>query len=282
MADEKISPERFNDDGFEGRLETQIQQRRAAIIPNMGDILNMDRIERLTSIIRGERENLKNPPKIILFEKNLSLIRYKKAKKDSRLKIMQYLINSGVDVKSNLDDDITADITSLENIDFNGPCTLEQKEELKKQFDYYVYKDCADEINCEIKTSKESNIDINRLNYFNQDPISEEISEHFKSTNFERLPQDYDEQVLAKTNAYVPTNLLKRRVLVEKINYPTHTKMARYDAFIKSAREMGGGNFSSPEVQEYRNAPDFLIERIEVVGDLRRMLFGGMLVNNGR
>jgi len=30
-------------------------------------------------------------------------------------------------------------------------------------------------------------------------------------------------------------------------------------------------NYHDEEVQEYRNAPDFLMERIEVVGDLRRL-----------
>ena len=80
----------------------------------------------------------------------------------------------------------------------------------------------------------------------------------------------------------MPINLLRRRVLVEKIDYPTHTKMARYDAFIKSAREMGKrANYHDEEVQNYRNAPDFLMERLEVVGDLRRMFLGEILRNNG-
>lgn len=281
MAGENISPERFNENGFEELLDTQIQQRRRAVIPDLEAILNGDRIDRLTAIIRGEKEKLNNPPKIVLFEKNLSLINYNKAKKNSRLKMMQKLIQQGIDVKSTLDD-ITADITSFENIDFNKPCSDEEFKELREQFDYYVYPEAIDEINCEIKTIEENIPDINRLNYFNQDPISEEISGHFKPTDYKRIPDDYDQQVKTKTDAYVPINLLKRRVLVEKIDYPTHTKMAKYDAFIKSVREMGKkANFHDEEVYEYRNAPDFLMERLEVVGDLRRLFLGEILRNNG-
>jgi len=281
MAGENISPERLNNNGFEELLDAQIQQRRRAVIPNMEDILNGDRIARLTAIIRGEKEKINNPPKTVLFEKNLSLINYRKAKKDSRLRIMQKLIQQGIDVKSTLDD-ITADITSFENIDFNRPCSDEEFKELRKQFDYYVYPEAIDEINCEIKTAEENIPDINRLNYCNQDPISKDISENFKPTDYKRIPDDYDEQVQAKTDALVPINLLRRRVLVEKIDYPTHTKMARYDAFIKSAREMGKrANYHDEEVQNYRNAPDFLMERLEVVGDLRRMFLGEILRNNG-
>jgi len=282
MAGENISPERFNDNGFEELLDTQMQQRRRAVIPDMEAILNGDRIARLTAIIRGETEKLNNPPKTVLFEKNLSLINYRKAKKDSRFKIMQYLISSGIDVKSSLND-VAADITSLENIDFNKPCSDEEFKELRKQFDYYVYPEAIDEINCEIKTAEENIPDINRLNYCNQDPVSEEISEQFKPTDAQRIPDDYEQQVQSKIDACMPIHFLKRRVLVEKINYPTHTKMARYDAFIKSAREMGrSANYHDEEVQNYRNAPDFLMERLEVVGDLRRLFLGEILGNNGR
>lgn len=282
MAEENRSPERFLPDGFDTLFDTQVQERRRAVIPNLEDILNGDRIDRMTAVIREEREKLFNPPKSILIEKNLSLIKYNKAKKDSRLKMMQKLIQSGIDVKSNLDD-VTADITSFENIDFNRPCSKEEIQELKKELDYFVYRDCADEINCEINSLEENLPDLNRLNYCNQDPISEEISEHFKPTDYRRIPEDYEFQVQAKVDACIPIHFLKRRVLVEKIDYPTHTKMARYDAFIKSAREMGrSANYHDEEVQNYRNAPDFLMERLEVVGDLRRLFLGEILGNNGR
>jgi hypothetical protein len=95
---------------------------------------NPDRIAQLTAIIRGEAEKLKNPPKKVLFEKNIHLVECKKVRKQ-----ILDLISRHVKVKSNLND-IVMDITSLENIDFNKPLSNEELKELKKELDFLIYK----------------------------------------------------------------------------------------------------------------------------------------------
>ena len=128
MPEQNVSTERTNPDGFEARFDAQMQQRRRDIIPNP------DRIAQLTAIIRGEAEKLKNPPKKVLFEKNIHLVECKKVRKQ-----ILDLISRHVKVKSNLND-IVMDITSLENIDFNKPLSNEELKELKKELDFLIYK----------------------------------------------------------------------------------------------------------------------------------------------
>lgn len=205
----------------------------------------------------------------VLIEKNIHLIYNKREIKKIRNEryeiIRMYLKN----IKSNKNDTVL-DITSLENIDFERPCTKEEKIELTKQFDYYVYPESIDEIECEIKEKDSDGVDYARLEYGGIDDVSTNITKNFTLHQTKRLPDDYEEQVKNKVDT-IFSNAIKRRVLFEKIGYQTYITMQRYDAYVNSVKE----RHDSWELRKsYRESNNYLMnqEKNEIVGDLHRML----------
>lgn len=160
-------------------------------------------------------EELEKPR--ILFEKDLYKLEDKKEYVKKRRKFIDKLQNNLLTVKS-LPSDITSDITSLENLDFNGPCTEEQREYLKKQFDYYVLPEAIDEISCEIKYKDIDGVDMSRLDYSWENEVSKSIKNEFINNSTTRLPEDYLELYYKKLD-YHFNLFLRRKVLVEKTGY---------------------------------------------------------------
>ena len=120
-------------------------------------------------------------------------------------------------VKS-LPNEITSDITSLENIDFNSSCTEEQKDYVKKQFDYYVLPEAIDEINCEIKNKEIDGVDISRMDYSWENEVAKSIKNQFINNQTTRLSEDYMESYSQKLD-YHFNLFLRRKVLIEKTGY---------------------------------------------------------------
>lgn len=172
--------------------------------------------------------------KRVLIEKNIHLIHNKKEIKKIRNKryeiVRMYLKN----IKSNLSDTIL-DVTSLESVDFNRPCTIEEKIELLNRFDYYVYPEAIDEINCEIKNKDDDGIDFVRLNYCRPDKVSEDITNGFVFNQTKRLPDDYEKQVIEKIDDFF-NNAIKKRVLIEKKDYPIYTTLIKRDVYMRSSK----------------------------------------------
>lgn len=162
-------------------------------------------------------EELEKPR--ILFEKDLYKLEDKRERIKKRRKFIDKLqqMCNGLKVKS-LPNDITSDITSLENIDFNSSCTEEQKEYVKKQFDYYVLTEAIDEINCEIKNKEIDGVDLSRMHYSWEDEVSKSIKNHFIDNQTIRLPENYME-LYSKNLDYHFNLFLRRKVLVEKTGY---------------------------------------------------------------
>lgn len=169
----------------------------------------------------------------VLIEKNIKLIKLRKEKLEARKKFIDN--NLTIKIKSK-PEEITSDITSLEEVDFNSPITKEQREEIKKILDHYVYSDCIDEINCEIKEKDSDGIDVIRMNYGQhwKDEVAKNLEKFFTEHKTVRLPIDYEQQVNLKIDTSFNL-VIKRRVLVEKIGYPTRMGMgSRYDKFLES------------------------------------------------
>lgn len=125
----------------------------------------------------------------LLFEKDLKSSKLKKDKLEARKKFINN--HCSINIKSK-PEEITSDITSFEEIDFNSPVTKEQKEELKKLLDHYVYPECIDEVNCDIKEKDEDGVDIVRLNYGQhwKDKIAKDLQEFFTEHKTVRLPNN--------------------------------------------------------------------------------------------
>lgn len=160
-------------------------------------------------------EELERPR--ILFEKDLYKLEDKKERTKKRRKFIDKLNKNSLTVKS-LPNDITSDITSLENVDFNSPCTKEQREYLKRQFDYYVLPEAIDEINCEIKNKDIDGVDISRMDYSWENEVSKSIKNQFVNNQTTRLPEDYME-LYSKKLDYHFNLFLRRKVLIEKTGY---------------------------------------------------------------
>lgn len=159
-------------------------------------------------------------PSAVIIEKDMSVLLRSKTKANIlRHKKQKYeaILNYVSRIKSDVNDKIV-DVTSLENVNFNEQCTNEQIKELKDNFDYYVFQYSFDEINCEIKNKDVDGVDCNRLNYCKNDIISSDIRKFFTENKTIRLPVDYDELVLEKTNELLCLNVKKRKILFEKIN----------------------------------------------------------------
>ena len=152
----------------------------------------------------------------ILTEKNINLIN----KKREILKRRKSLVSFVNNVKGDIND-IVMDVTSFENIDFNRPCTKEEKIEIGKKFDYFVYKEFAYEINCEIKIKDTDGVDGNRMIYaskFAPDRIGDSLRDSFTKNITIRLSEDYLKQYYEKLD-YFMNRGIRRKVMVEKTGH---------------------------------------------------------------
>ncbi len=202
----------------------------------------------------------------VYIEKDVRLLERKRTTKEYRRKFIRGFFDRRMNVKST-DSDITCDITSFENIDFNRPCTKEEKIELGKRFDYYVYKESIDEINCEIKEKDTDGIDYARVDYlYNRDKIADSLTEYFTKNQTIRLPDDYEEQVQEKLNNLFLKSL-RRRVLVEKNGFPTHQELVKYEKFLPTVRESENRRLLT---QGFRNRKDYIQDREEMIGNIYR------------
>jgi len=179
-----------------------------------------------------EKKIKETSSQFIMFEKNIIALRRIEKKfllKKSRKKMYEVLSKYVKQIKSN-PEEITADITSLENIEFNRPCSDDEFKELKKQFDYYVYQDSVDEIEG-IKHKDIDGIDAQRLNYCNSDEISEKITQRFVQSYVsenKRLPENYEQDCFIKAVDRLLGTSKTRTVLLEKIDNPTNTSYSRF------------------------------------------------------
>lgn len=164
--------------------------------------------------IRAQRATAELPK--ILIEKNLALIKHRQERLEGRVNRIAYMSKYLKNVKSTATD-ITCDITSLENIDFNRSCTQEEKLNLLEQYDYYVYRDAIDEINCDIKLKDIDGIDLCRREYFRKDETAESIKQYF--TNHTIRPALSEEELYEKMSFVIgKVHICNRKVLVEKKN----------------------------------------------------------------
>lgn len=221
----------------------------------------MNRVNVSRINIREELEKTR-----VIIEKNIKLIQTKRDRKKYR---KQFIENIGVNVKSSIDD-ITCDITSLENVDFNKPCTKEDKEELFKLLDHYVYRESIDEINCEIKQKDIDGVDIIRSNYanFNKDEISNSIKNFFTKNQTVRLPEDYMEQVNEKIENFF-SRIIRRRVLIEKTGFETYQEFVKYD---KLRLENKGKEGRYELLREFADREEYKQECEEIHGHIHRQV----------
>jgi hypothetical protein len=202
----------------------------------------------------------------VLFEKNLYLIKSKRETKERRQKMIQALFQYVGGVKSNLDD-ITGDITSLEGVDFDSPVTEEQKEELKKLLDHYVYREAIDEIDCEIKERDEDGVDGIRMNYGQhwKDKVANDLTEFFTEHQTIRLPGDYMDKYFKELD-YRMSRALRRKVLIEKTGY---------DFFSWEKRGFSnpdGSNLYGIQRRDYYDSTERRLEYQYVAGEIHRRL----------
>src|SRR3972149_4368208 len=147
----------------------------------------------LNDIIHDRQSTLEQAEQKVLFEKNLFLIRNKKEIKKRRSDILQHMHHVKT---SQTSESSIIDITSFEGINFNRPCTNEEKIELRRQFDYYVYPEAIDEINCEIKEKDIDGADSVRLDCgLSYNGVSSDLFRNFTEHQTKRLPEDYENQV---------------------------------------------------------------------------------------
>ncbi len=150
----------------------------------------------------------------VLIEKDLKLIKLRKQKLEARKQFIDNHLTINIKSKP---EEITSDITSLENIDFYGPVTKEQKKELKEILDQYMYRDCIDEINCDIKERDKDGVDVVRMNYgqHSKDMIASDLNKVFTEQQSERLDENYMNSYFRQVD-YKLSRILKRNVLIEK------------------------------------------------------------------
>ena len=224
----------------------------------------------LNDIIQNRNRTLEQTKPKVLFEKNLFLIRNKKEIKKRRSDILQHMHHVKT---SQTSENSIIDITSFEGINFNRPCTNEEKIELRRQFDYYVYPEAIDEINCEIKEKDIDGADSVRLDYgLSYNGVSSDLFRNFTEHQTKRLPEDYENQVKKMVDNLF-SKAITRRVLVEKTGYYTYKTFQRYDAYITNLRDKDESNYWELR-KKYRESIDLRLnqERNEMTGDLHRLL----------
>lgn len=236
----------------QGLLDETFRQRRQALIPNLSENLLKERLQRMTP-----------PTKKVLIEKDTAMLDAFRLAKKIRKDRYDYW-SRHLKIKSEFGDYIS-DITSFENIDFNSECSKKQIEELKKEFDFFVFRESIDEINCEIKQSDSDVIDCSRFNYCYQDEVSLDIKKKFTEQQTKRIPDDYEDDVTEKIERFFCQGI-KRRVLFEKTLNPTYKSINKYHKYFN---ENFGTNF--PEnIDDYKKEIGNEQDRNEIAGDLIR------------
>lgn len=219
-------------------------------------------------------ERIAEKPKV-LCEKNLLLVGNRIAIRKRKKELFEKILRNVKTTPSKFDD-LVIDITTFEGVDFNRPCTIEEKIEIGKEFDYYVYQECIDEIECEIKTKDDDGAEMSRMNYGQKDEITESITKHFTENQTVRLPELYIELTYEKIDSLLFNSVKrKRRVLVEKMGYPTFIEYARYGDFWKTMNDSNYNWIERSELKrDYRQLKDELLQQElkEIQSDLHRML----------
>lgn len=240
----------------QGLIDERFRNRRQALIPNLSENLLKERLQRMMP-----------PTKKVLIEKNIAMLDAFRLAKKIRKDRYDYW-SKHLKIKSEFGDYIS-DITSFENIDFNSECSKEQIEELKREFDFYVLPEAIDEINCEIK--QDGNVDKSRLNYCVRDEVSLDIMKKFVDNQTQRLPDNYEDYVVEKTENFFGQGI-RRRVLFEKTKNPTYKSLNKYHRYFN---ENFGTNFRANR-DEYKKEIGYEQDMVEINADMLR----GILRNN--
>jgi len=196
------------------------EEIRKKLMPNLREILEKHRLERISV------------PKKVFVEKNDNLREFIKEVTKERRRLY-YRFSQFLDIQSKPDEKII-NITSLENVDFNKPCSIEELEEIKEKYDYYIYPDCIDEINCDIKTKENDGVDLYRLGYGEKNNVTSDISESFMKKS-ERITEECYSEFFKKLDKNIGQGCrVRRRVLFEKLEIERSTNLNRYQLYFKS------------------------------------------------